>query len=252
MNRIVAAVEAGYHETLIEVGPGLGVLTERIAEVAERLIAVELDTEAAARLQGTFAGRPSVTIVEGDVLAAGPAEYLNRAGLAEDTPYSVVGNLPYNAGAAIVRHFLEASQQPRRLVVMLQREVADAMVCAGGKMSLLGVSVQVYARARKLFNVPPRAFYPPPKVTSGVVQLDVLDEPLVHTAHRDAFFRVVRAGFSAPRKQLKNTLAQGLKLTNADAANVIAAAGIDASLRPQDVPLDAWLRLTEAVVGQSR
>jgi 16S rRNA (adenine1518-N6/adenine1519-N6)-dimethyltransferase len=245
VNRIVAAVEAGLHETLIEVGPGLGALTERLAEVSDRLIAVEIDAEAAARLRERFAGNPGVSVVERDVLAAEPSEYLGEAGAAADTAYGVVGNLPYNAGAAIVRHFLESTRPPRQLVVMLQREVADSMACTDGRMSLLGVSVQVYATVRKLFNVPPRAFYPAPKVTSGVIRLDVRDEPLIEETQREAFFRVARAGFSAPRKQLKNTLAQGLGLTGAEAGEAIGGVGIDPSLRPQDVPLEGWLRLAQ-------
>ncbi|HWC30149.1 MAG TPA: rRNA adenine N-6-methyltransferase family protein, partial [Dehalococcoidia bacterium] len=99
----------------------------------------------------------------------------------------------------------------------------------------------------KLFNVPPRAFYPPPKVVSSVVKLEVRPEPLVPRAELPAFFRVVRAGFSAPRKQLRNTLAQGLGASLADAANAIEAAGLDPSLRPQDLDIDAWLALTHAL-----
>jgi len=225
------------------------VLTERLADQTGRLIAVEIDARLARRLQAQFAGNDRVTILERDVLALRPEALLTEAGLSEDTPYRVVGNLPYNAGAAIVRHFLEAAHQPRSLVVMLQREVADSMVAGPGRMSLLGVSVQVYARARKLFNVPPRAFYPPPKVTSSVVSLEVRDAPLVPLTERDAFFRVVRAGFSAPRKQLRNTLAQGLNSPPAEVAAAIAAAGLDPTLRPQDLAIDDWLVLTRRLAG---
>ena len=224
-------------------------LTESLAEQAGRLIAVEIDARLAQRLQAQFAGNYSVTILERDVLALRPEALLTEAGLSEHTPYRVVGNLPYNAGAAIVRHFLEAAHQPRSLVVMLQREVADSMVAGPGRMSLLGVSVQVYARARRLFNVPPRAFYPPPKVTSSVVSLEVRDAPLVPLTERDAFFRVVRAGFSAPRKQLRNTLAQGLNAPPAEVAVAIAAAGLNPTLRPQDLAIDDWLVLTRRLAG---
>ena len=224
-------------------------LTESLAEQAGRLIAVEIDARLAQRLLAQFAGNDRVTILERDVLALRPEALLTEAGLSEDTPYRVVGNLPYNAGAAIVRHFLEAAHQPRSLVVMLQREVADSMVAGPGRMSLLGVSVQVYARARKLFNVPPRAFYPPPKVTSSVVSLEVRDAPLVPLTERDAFFRVVRAGFSAPRKQLRNTLAQGLNAPPAEVAVAIAAAGLNPTLRPQDLAIDDWLVLTRRLAG---
>jgi 16S rRNA (adenine1518-N6/adenine1519-N6)-dimethyltransferase len=243
VNRIVAAADVGPGDTVIEVGPGLGVLTERLAEQAGRLIAVEIDAKLAQRLREELAAKPNVTVVERDVLAVTPEALLAAAGLASDAAYAVVGNLPYNAGAAILRHFLEAEHPPRGIVAMLQREVADSIVGGPGKVTLLGVSVQVYAKARKLFNVPPRAFYPPPKVTSSVIRLDLLDAPLIAPGERGAFFRVVRAGFSAPRKQLRNTLAQGLGAPPRDVAAAIETAGIDPTLRPQDVTLEGWLRL---------
>ena len=228
---------------MIEVGPGLGVLTQRLAEQAGRLIAVEIDATLAQRLREQFAGKRNVTIVQRDVLAATAVDLLTEAGLPPNAPYSVVGNLPYNAGAAILRRFLEAEHTPASIIAMLQREVADSIVGAPGKLGLLGVSVQVYARGRKLFNVPPRAFYPPPRVTSSVIRLDVLETPLVRRDQRDSFFRIVRAGFSAPRKQLRNTLMQGLGAPTAEVAAAIEAAGLQPTLRPQEVPLEGWLRL---------
>jgi 16S rRNA (adenine1518-N6/adenine1519-N6)-dimethyltransferase len=249
VNRIVAATIVGPNDVVVEVGPGLGVLTQGLAEQAGRLIAVEIDSRLARRLGEQFAGQATVSIIEKDVLAAAPEALLVEAGMAEDAPYRVAGNLPYNAGAAIVRHFLEAAHQPLSLVVMLQREVADSMVAGPGRMSLLGVSVQVYATARKLFNVPPRAFYPPPKVFSSVVKLDVLPQPLAPREEIAGFFRIVRAGFSAPRKQLRNTLAQGLGTPAGEAAAAIEAAGIDPELRPQDLGIAEWLMLARKLGG---
>ncbi len=154
------------------------------------------------------------------------------------------GNLPYNVGTAIVRQFLEAPHPPRRLVVMLQREVAEGMTAPEGELGLLGVSVQVYARARKLFNVPPRAFYPPPRVTSSVIRLDLHEQPLIAPEERERFFRVVRAGFSAPRKQLRNTLAQGLGVPAGE-----VGAAIEAWPGPEPATATArvedWLRLSK-------
>jgi 16S rRNA (adenine1518-N6/adenine1519-N6)-dimethyltransferase len=249
VNRILAAADAGPDDTVIEVGPGLGALTERLAESAGRLIAVELDAKLAQRLREQLGAKSQVAVIESDVLSMTPEALLKAGGADAAGAYSVVGNLPYNAGAAILRHFLEAERPPRSIVAMLQREVADSIVAGTGRMSLLGVSVQVYARARKLFNVPPRAFYPPPRVTSGVVRLDVLDEPMIAPTERAAFFRVVRAGFSAPRKQLRNTLAQGMDAAPRDITAAIEAAGLAPTLRPQDVPLEGWLRLAEALAS---
>ena len=247
VNRIVAAAELSSDDTVVEIGPGLGVLTERLAAVAGRVIAVELDTELAARLREK--APDSVTVVEGDALTAEPERLLEAAGLPADTPYTLAGNLPYNVGTAIVRRFLEANHSPRRLIVMLQKEVAEAMTAPEGELGLLGVSVQVYARARKLFNVPPRAFYPPPRVTSAVIRLDLHEEALVSLEQRERFFRVVRAGFSAPRKQLRNTLAQGLALPPAEVAVAIEAEGLQPNLRPQQLRVEDWLRLSKRLGG---
>ena len=196
----------------------MGALTDRLIEIAPK---------AHRRGDGRRACRPAcesamprqrnLTVVEGDVLQQTPEQLLEAAGLPATAPYGFVSNLPYNAGAAIIRHFLEAEQPPRWLVVMLQREVAESICAAPGDLGILGVSVQVYARARRLFNVPPRAFYPPPKVTSTVIRLDVLAEPLMPHGAASGFFETVRAGFSSPRKTVRNSLANGLDITGAEA-----------------------------------
>ena len=244
MNRIIAAAELAPGDVVIEVGPGLGVLTQKLAQVAGRVIALEIDAKLVERLRGQLENETNVVVVQGDALDVDPKGLLEAAEIPSDKGYVVVGNLPYNVGTAIVRRFLEASRPPTRLVVMLQREVAASMTAPAGETGLLGVSVQVYAKAKRLFNVPPRAFYPPPRVISSVVRLDLRDEALVPIEERERFFRVVRAGFSAPRKQLRNTLAQGLGLPAAAAAAMIEAAGLDPTLRPQQLSLDEWLRLS--------
>jgi 16S rRNA (adenine1518-N6/adenine1519-N6)-dimethyltransferase len=166
--------------------------------------------------------------------------------------YGVVGNLPYNIGAAVLRHFLEADRPPSWLVVMLQREVAASIAAQPGSMSLLGVSVQVYARVRRLFNVPPTAFNPPPKVVSAVLRLDLLAKPLVPLAERDWFFTVVRGGFSAPRKQLHNALDLGLGREPAEIEAALGAASIDGTLRPEALSIDDWLRLSRQLKRVAR
>lgn len=247
VNRIVAAAELGPGDVVVEVGPGLGALTERLAEAAGRLIAVEVDGKLAGRLREKFSDAGKVTIVEADVLARDPAQALGQAGLDTETAYKVVGNLPYNIGAAVLRRFLESERPPASMVVMLQREVAESVVAAPGGLGLLGVSVQVYARAKRLFNVPPRAFYPPPKVTSSVIRLDVREQPLVTPGERERFFGVVRAGFSAPRKQLRNSLANGLRREAGEITAALESAGLDGSRRPQELAIEEWLRLAREI-----
>lgn len=240
-------VEAASHDdvtTLIEVGPGIGALTDPLIDIAPHLIAVEMDASLAARLRERHVARENFTIIEADVLTKTPTELLDAAGLPSDVRYSFVSNLPYNAGVAIIRHFLEASNPPAWLVVMLQREVADSVCAAPGDLGLLGVSMQVYARAERLFNVPPKAFYPPPKVTSTVIRLDVLDEPLIQAGERHRFFETVRAGFSSPRKTVRNSLANGLQIPAGEVEALLAAAAIDPSVRPSILTVEDWVRLS--------
>jgi 16S rRNA (adenine1518-N6/adenine1519-N6)-dimethyltransferase len=129
---------------------------------------------------------------------------------------------------------------------MVQAEVAESMAAEPGLMSLLSVATQFYARPRVLFYVPPRAFRPPPKVRSAVIQLDVRPQPAVAVDDREAFFHLVRAGFAAPRKQLRNALALGLSLQPAAAEALLAAAAIDPQRRAQTLSIDEWARLYEA------
>lgn len=249
IERIVVALEPGADEVVIEVGAGTGALTGRLLRACGRLIAVEIDRRLCSLLESRYGQEPGFTLIAADVLEVAPPELLRRAGVAAGTPYLVAGNLPYNAGAAILRHFLEAEQRPRRLVVMLQREVAETITAAPGRMGILSIAVQTFARPKRLFNVPPGAFLPPPKVTSSVLRLDVLERPRVASEEREEFFLVVRAGFSAPRKQLRNSLANGLGMPAGRVEQALEGAGIDPRLRPQALDVEDWLRLSRALRG---
>ena len=167
-------------------------------------------------------------------------------------PYVVAGNLPYFIAQPLLRHYLEADPAPSRLIVMLQAEVAESIVAGPGRMTLLGVSVQLYGEPRLLFRVPPGAFHPPPKVSSALVRIDVAPALRANVRDREAFFRVVRAGFSAKRKQLRNALAHGLRIDAPIARELLAAARIEPTLRAQNLPLEAWAALTDAWIARGR
>ncbi|HEU4759756.1 MAG TPA: 16S rRNA (adenine(1518)-N(6)/adenine(1519)-N(6))-dimethyltransferase RsmA [Dehalococcoidia bacterium] len=244
LERIAAAADIAEDDTVVEVGAGTGLLTERLARRARRLIAVEVDTELTAGLRERFAGRPEVCVVAADVLSLPPDELLVRGG--GRLPYVVVGNLPYFIGSATVRHFLTATVQPRRLVVTLQAEVGQSMAAAPGRMTYLSVETQLFAEARLLFCIPPRAFRPPPKVRSAVVRLDVRDGTAIEVDDRGAFLRFAQAGFAAPRKHLRNSLAVGLRVPAGQAEAVLTLAGIDPALRPAALGLEDWRRLYRA------
>ena len=242
--RIARAADFTPDDTVVEVGAGTGLLTALLARRASRLIAVEVDPDLAAALRERFRDRDNVSVLESDVLALAPEEILSQGG--GRLPYVVAGNLPYSIGSAIVRHFLAARAQPRWLLVTLQSEVARNMAAGPGRMSFLSVETQYYAEPRVLFDIPPGAFRPPPKVRSALLRLDTLDGPAVEVDDREAFFRLVQAGFAAPRKQLRNALAIGLKCRPADAEATLAEAALDPIRRAQTLTLDEWAALYSA------
>lgn len=243
--RIARAADFTPADTVLEVGGGRGSLTELLAPRAGRLIVVEVDPDLAAGLRERFAGQTNVSILEADVLSLAPEELLARGG--GRLPYVVVGNLPYFIGTAIVRHFLADRVQPRWLVVTLQAEVARSMAAPPGRMSYLGVETQLYATPRLLFSIPPQAFRPPPQIHSAVLRLDVGDGTAVEVDDRAAFLELVQAGFAAPRKQLHNSLAIGLRRPPAEAAAIVARAGIASDRRPQTLSLEEWAALYRAL-----
>jgi 16S rRNA (adenine1518-N6/adenine1519-N6)-dimethyltransferase len=241
LSRVVAAADFTGADTVLEVGAGTGLLTERLAERAQRLIAVEVEGRLADGLRERFAGRANVAIVEADVLAAGVEEMLSAGG--GGLPYVVVGNLPYFIGTAIVRRFIQDRVPPRWVVATLQAEVAANVAAAPGAMSYLSVETQVFADARVLFRIPPRAFQPPPKVNSAVVRLDVHESPDVEVDDLDSFLALARAGFAAPRKRLRNSLAIGLRVEPREAEAMIERAGLDPARRPAELSLEDWRAL---------
>jgi len=244
LRRIADAARPGPEDTVIEVGAGPGNLTGYLVPRCPRLVAVEVDEELAFRLQERFADVSHLWVVRADILQVAPQELLALAGAGP--PYVVVGNLPFSIGTAVVRHFLRASPQPRWLVVTLQLEVAQNVVARPGDMTFLSVEMQLLSEPRLLFVIPPRAFRPRPKVYSAVVRLEVRPQPAVQVDDMDAFLRVAQAGFAAPRKQMRNSLALGLRVPTQTAEELLQAADIDPARRPGELTLEEWARLYQA------
>ncbi len=249
---IIQAADLQPDDTVLEIGPGLGVLTHQLAERADRVVAVELDDRLVDILSDQFAGHSNVKIVHGDILEADPVELIKLTIVncqSSTVNYKVVANLPYYITSPVLRHLLEASQPPGLAVVMVQREVAERICAEPGQMSILAVSVQFYASPSIVCHVPASAFYPEPKVDSAVLRLNVLPEAAVPNVEPERFFRVVRAGFSQKRKQLLNSLSAGLHVPKAQAATACEAANIDPRRRAQTLSLDEWGRLSHAFSG---
>jgi 16S rRNA (adenine1518-N6/adenine1519-N6)-dimethyltransferase len=239
--RIVAAADLTPGDTVLEVGPGPGVLTELLAQQAGRVIAVELDDRLIPFLQQRFDSHPHVSVVHADILVTDPGA------LTGGEPYKVVANLPYYITSAVIRHLLESDPAPSVLVLTVQREVAERMVAQPPNMSLLALGVQFYCNGKIVERIPAGAFYPTPKVDSAVVRLDRRAEPVAPDVSAEAFFKVARAGFSQPRKQLRNSLAAGLGLPTAEVEAWLARAGIDPKRRAETLTLGEWARLSRSL-----
>ena len=242
--QIVAAAELDSDDLVVEVGPGRGVLTRRLVQAAGRVIAIEKDTQLAASLPDRLSHPPNLVTVQDDARTVDIASLVG-AGVA----YKVVANLPYYAANPILRRFLESEPKPTLAVVMLQREVAQSMAAQPGDMSLLSVAVQFYARPSVVCQVPSRAFNPPPKVASTVVRLDLLPDPAVAVESPQDFFDFVRAGFFAPRKQLRNSLGRGLGIAGATVGEIVSSVGLDCRRRPETLAMKEWELLYRAWQG---
>jgi 16S rRNA (adenine1518-N6/adenine1519-N6)-dimethyltransferase len=246
LNLITQAAELVPTDVIIEVGPGLGILTGELAKKAGRVIAVELDDKLAAVLKQTLASFNNVTIINDDVLKFEPGDWLKERKARYS--YKVVANLPYYITAPVLRHFLEASAKPQMMIVMVQREVGEAITAKPGEMSLLSVSVQFYGEPRIIGGVPARCFYPSPKVDSAILRVD--RRPKSPVADEAGFFNLVRAGFTAPRKQIVNSLTQGLGMPKTDVLSLLEAAGIMPNRRAETLTLEDWTQLLRMAEGK--
>ena len=241
--RIVQAADVGPDDRILEIGPGRGALTRDLAARAARLVAVELDADLARDLRAKLADRPNVRVITEDALAFDP-----RPHFAEDRPYKIVANLPYYAATPIIRRFIAFDDpRPDSLTVMVQREVAESIAAAPGRMTFLSVAVRLYADARVLFAVPPRAFRPAPKVASAVVRIQPRAAPAIPPdAAPAAFLAFAAAGFRAPRKRIRNSLKHGLNAPAADIDAILKSANIDGARRPAELDMSEWTALYAA------
>jgi 16S rRNA (adenine1518-N6/adenine1519-N6)-dimethyltransferase len=165
--------------------------------------------------------------------------------------YVVVANLPYSVASAAIAHLLESEARPARIIVMVQREVAERIVASPPQMNLLSVAVQLFGTPRIMFKIGPGAFVPSPKVDSAVIKIDVFDELPINDSERRAFFRIVKAGFKQKRKQLANAISAAFAITKDEAEAALTEAGIDPTRRAQTLSLDDWIKL-HAALARSR
>ncbi len=246
--KIIEVAGLTTEDTVLEIGPGPGSLTRLLAEAARRVIAVELDSQMVNLLKNEFSHLQNLTVIEADILQTNIETLVaNVPGVAESPSFKVVANLPYYITSAVMRHLLETTPRPERMVVTVQKEVAQRIVAEPGKMSVLAVSVQFYGQPKLVHRIPAGVFYPPPKVDSAVVRIDTFAQPPLGVSDEKHFFRVVKAGFSQKRKQLKNSLAGGLRRPVPEIVMALKQANIDPTRRAETVSLTEWGRLVEVL-----
>jgi 16S rRNA (adenine1518-N6/adenine1519-N6)-dimethyltransferase len=231
-------------DRVLEIGPGLGLLTGGLLASGAAVTAVELDRGLAAFLRDRF--EPALEggglrLIEGDALDQDLVHLL-------EPPYDVVANLPYHITSPILHALLGEAPRPRRLVLMVQREVAERIAAPPGKMSYLSVFVQYHARVRVALRVPPAAFEPEPAVDSAVIVVEPFDaDDRLGPEDEEALWRLVQAGFRERRKMLHNVLARQLPVDAGRVAAALRASGIDSDRRPQTLAVGEWLALLEAI-----
>jgi len=239
LEKIVSAAEIQPTDTVLEIGPGLGSLTRYLAVSAREVIAVELDPNLLPPLKAVLSPYQNVRFVHGDILE------LSLKYLIAEKNYLVVANIPYYITSAVIRHLLEGEAKPRRIVLTIQKEVAQRICALPGDMSLLALSVQVYGKPRIVARIPAGAFFPAPKVDSAVLSVDIYPTPLIKPELLDTFFQLIKAGFSQKRKTLRNSLSSGLHISPAETANLLARANIDPQRRAETLSIEEWEHLCE-------
>lgn len=238
MVRLAGVTEGGI---VLEIGPGLGILTSELLRKADRVVAVELDRSLAAHLSAAFGDVPGFQLIQGNALSLSNDELIPLG-----ERFDVVANLPYSVGTAILRHLLEQRRKPRRLTVMLQKEVAERLTAQPPDMSVLSVATQFFATPRLAFTVSPEVFIPPPNVESAVVILDVHDEQPLPADLQPLFFKIVNAGFRQKRKQVANAIADVLQIPKPGIAIWLTASDVNPTRRAETLSVAEWVALTNS------
>ena len=250
--RIAESAGIGPDWGVLEIGPGIGVLTEQLAKRAARVVSVEIDRRLFPLLEETLSGYDNIRIVEGDVLKVDLRQLI--ADEFAGRPVAVCANLPYYITSPILMRLLEERLPVENITVMVQREAAQRLCAPPGtrQAGAISYAVAYYTQPRQLFTVQPGSFYPAPKVTSAVIRLDVRRTPAgnLDPASEKALFAIIRAAFSQRRKTAANGISSGLAADKAEVLAAMAEVGLDQRLRPEQLTLDNFIALQGALAGR--
>lgn len=238
LEKITSIAGVTGQDTVLEIGAGLGHLTAQLAKSAAQVVAVELDERFIPVLKENLTEYENIRIVQGDILSLSPQDLVLESG------YLVVANIPYYITSRIIRNLLESELKPKRIILTIQHEVAQRICARTGKMSLLSLSVLMFGEPSLEMRIPAGAFFPPPKVDSAVVLVNLHPEPHLASEMRGKFFEIIKAGFLHKRKTLRNSLSKGLAWAPSEAEKFLIEAGIDPQRRAETLSMDEWLELT--------
>lgn len=233
---IMANADISEKDMIIEIGPGMGILTEELAKSGAKVLAIEKDFNLIDKLRKDLGKYKNLKISHQDILLFDPVNI--------DGDYKVIANIPYNITSPIIRKFLESEHKPQEMILMVQKEVAERICAKPGssERGLLTLIVEFYADAEILFEVPRTDFYPVPKVDSAVIKLKTKNEKL-KTIEPELFFKLVKAGFASKRQQIHNSLSGTLRWDRETVAELLSKSNIDSKLRAEDLSLEEWLKL---------
>jgi len=234
LQKIANAAEIQSEDSVLEIGPGLGSLTRYLAVASKQVTAVELDFDLLGPLQAVLQPYQNVTVVHGDILESKISDLIQQPN------YIVAANIPYNITSAIIRHLLESELKPRRIVLTIQKEVAERICAKAGDLSLLALSVQVYGAPSFVAKIPAGAFHPVPNVDSAILRIDIYPEPLIEKDLLNKFFKFTKAGFSQKRKTLRNSLSAGLHISPQETEALLTSADIDFMRRAETLSIEEW------------
>ena len=236
--KIIQAADLKPGDVILEVGSGIGILTLELAKKVKKVVAVEKDFKMIAVLKEVLRDYKNVEIVRDDILKVNLNDFILKP-----KAYKIVANIPYYLTSYLIRNFLEIDNPPKEMILMIQKEVAQRIVTRPPRMSLLAVSVQFYAKPEIIAFVPKKSFWPQPKIDSAIIKITINKKQLI--IDRDLFFKIVKAGFSQPRKQILNNLAKGLKLNKEVVKSWFQKNKIKSEQRAETLNVKDWINLTK-------
>lgn len=238
VKQIVRTANLQSKDIILEIGPGIGTLTQELAKKVKKVIAVEKDPKMCEILRETLKDFKNIEIIPGDILKTAHCSL-------PATRYKVVANLPFYITSPVIRKFLEAAKPPKEMILTIQKEVAQRICAKPPKMNLLAVSVQFYAKTKIISYISKESFWPSPKVDGAILKISVFNQRR-KSAFNQRFFEIVKEGFSQPRKQLANNLTKGLKLNKEQIKTWLLKNNIQPSRRAETLNIKDWIRLTKS------